>query len=244
MTIPAGLYEWPDALDYTFRVRTVGGKYSCDVWQWGEQIAPSTCTGPTGVPSADLEPSQARDFVGVAPNTPVDLIFPADRELVEDYVYVSDFNPAPDWARVTYLVFTTEGPQWYSVGCDVPNTEGGPRSGGCGDSMPPDIADHVTTTSGVGSVVDQVVVPPAELAYDASEYGSTLWPAGRLGDAAITVSYTNAEGTGEAAVGSVTKIYSMSVRLYWEVDQTPPLGQGNITIGTLTRGVRRRVAAR
>ena len=237
---PPGLYEWQDALSFSMLVESEGSHFGCSVWQWGSYLFDDDCLGETGIADVELDPAQAKDFVGIAPNTPVEFVYPAAGATIADYLYASDFNPPPDYAKVTYLTSVQEGPQGYSTACEPPNTEGGPRSGGCSGHMEPDMVE--TVTPGLGSIDGSVVMPPPELAYDASEEGSQLWPFGRLGDAGLTFSYSNTDNTGEAQVGFVRLFYRIAVWLYWEVDQTPPLGHGNITLGTLTRGVRRRVA--
>lgn len=240
MTIP-GLYEWPGTFEHDFQVKFDAGTFGCAVWQWGQFNGNVQCWQAGSPGDVTLNPSDCRDFVGYGPNTPVDLVYPAEGATIEDYIMVGDLNPAPDYVMVFFSASDTEGPQGYYTGCETPNTVGGPRSGGCQGWYDADVVRTMESASDLGTFDGSVLEPPSELAYDGSEEGSKLWPFGRLGDAIVDVSYS---GTLQPAAltHSMTTTYRVHLRLFWEVEpQEPTVGNSTITIGTLVRGVRRRV---
>lgn len=223
MPTPPGLYRWPDNLQAMFEVDVNHTYFQCPVAQWGEIAYQTNCPSAQGIPSASINPSDAKDFVGIAPTTPMHLTYPSDGELVEDYLFLADFDPQPDWVAVTAMANEGDPAQYYATACKPIESLGGPPEGGCDGWMPPDYVKS-GAAGGLGWGYDPVgkwVVPPAGMEYDSTPDGQHLFPASQIGNAVVEFAYETADGIAGGAVGSVSIIYSMMVRLYWELEDPP-----------------------
>lgn len=233
MTI-AGLYEWPDTLMANFDERRVGDFFSCPQFQGGV-MGTVECRARSDFDfEAGLDPNNATDFVGIAPSTPADLVYPPAGTTVNLDLTATDFDPPPDYVAVRFSRIRMEGPTSYYTSCVIPAIYSYLTPGGCGGFTAGVYGEEITLPAGTGSIDgDDNVLPPPDLAYDNSDEGSKLWPFANLADAAIHFHYTGS--------GWALRMYgTIYLRLFWEVEQTP--GLSTITLGNIARGVRRRVS--